>query len=242
MFRLITILITLFSVHAGYAGEVRVAVAANFTAPMKKIAAQFESTSGDRLIISYGSTGKLYAQIVHHAPFDVFLAADQERPGLLIENGLADDQFTYAIGKLVLWSHDESREMNATTLSGSDFDRIAMANPKTAPYGAAATAVLRRLDLDESMQSKIVYGDSIAQTFQFVASGNVDLGFVAKSQIALRPAGKSWEIPQEDYPLLRQDAVLLERGRDNPASLKFMTYLQQTEARKVIQSYGYGLD
>ncbi|MCG8023506.1 MAG: molybdate ABC transporter substrate-binding protein [Candidatus Thiodiazotropha endolucinida] len=221
------------------AGVVKVAVAANFTAAMREIVQDFEQSSGHKVLVSYGSTGKLYTQILHNAPFELFLAADQERPQLLESKQLADDRFTYAIGKLVLWSSDKQRKVNAAALKQGEFDRIALANPKTAPYGAAAVSVMQKLGIDEALTAKRVQGDSIAQTYQFVATGNVEMGFVAQAQVALIDAGRSWEIPQDLYTPIRQDAVLLERGRDNPAALELHAYLQQEAATSVIHRYGY---
>jgi molybdate transport system substrate-binding protein len=224
------------------AGEVRVGVAANFTAAMREIAEDFENTSGHTALISYGSTGKLYAQILHNAPFDLFLAADQQRPQLLERQELADHRFTYAIGKLALWSRDNLRDVDIATLKRGDFKRIALANPKTAPYGAAAVSVMQRLGLEEALNAKRVHGDSIAQTYQFVATGNVELGFVAMSQVILSDSGKHWEIPPGFYTPIRQDAVLLERGRDNPAALDLLAYLKQDAATSIIHRYGYATE
>jgi molybdate transport system substrate-binding protein len=225
------------------ADVVRVAVAANFTAAMQKIAADYEQASGHKALISYGSTGKLYAQIQQGAPFDVFLAADQQRPRLLVEQGRASGAFTYAIGRLVLWSADPRRVVNQAALKQGDFARLALANPKTAPYGAAAVTVMQRLGVNEDLQAKRVTGDSIAQAYQFVATGNAELGFVALAQIALdSDAGSHWEIPQALYEPIRQDAVLLQRGRENPAALALLDYLRSAAARAVIHKYGYATE
>lgn len=236
---LVVTLAALFASVPLVAGEVRVAVAANFTAAMKDIAAGFEQASGHRVLVSYGSTGKLYAQILQGAPFDAFLAADQKRPALLQKQGLASGQFTYAIGKLVLWSADPQRSLGAETLQQGHFDRLALANPKTAPYGAAAVDVMQHLGVDEALMAKRVTGDSIAQAYQFVASGNAALGFVAMAQIALDDSGSRWDIPQSLYEPIRQDAVLLQRGRDNPAAAALLAFLQSADARRVIRRYGY---
>lgn len=224
------------------AGVVKVAVAANFTAAMREIVQDFEKHSGHQVLVSYGSTGKLYTQILHNAPFELFLAADQLRPQLLENKQLAEDRFTYAIGKLVLWSGDPRREINAATLRMGKFDRIALANPKTAPYGAAAVSVMQKLGVERALSAKRVQGDSIAQTYQFVATGNVEMGFVSLAQVALIDTGKSWKIPQDLYTPIRQDAVLLERGKDNPVARELLTYLKQDSARQVIQKYGYAAD
>ncbi|MBO8086116.1 MAG: molybdate ABC transporter substrate-binding protein [Marichromatium sp.] len=225
------------------AEEVRVAVAANFTAAMKEIATAFEAATGHTTRISFGSTGKLYTQIVNGAPFDVFLAADQRRPALLVEEGRASAPFTYAIGELALWSADPALITDgAALLESGAFDRLAIANPKTAPYGAAAMEVLESLGLAETLAPKLVRGDNIAQTYQFVATGNAELGFVALAQIALDPSGSRWEVEQSHYSPIRQDAVLLEGAGSNPAAQALLDYLQGEAARAVITRYGYATD
>jgi molybdate transport system substrate-binding protein len=221
------------------AGEVKLAVAANFTAAMRKLALEFETASGHKTRISFGSTGKLYTQILYHAPFDLFLAADQARPKRLVEKRLAENRFTYAIGKLVLWSSDSRRDVSEDALRQGDFDRIALANPKTAPYGAAAVNVMQRIGVAQALMSKRIQGDSIAQTYQFVASSNVEMGFVALSQIVLHDSGSSWMIPQSFYEPIRQDVVLLQRGKKNPAAMAFLEFLKSNTAQRIIQSYGY---
>ncbi|AKH19224.1 molybdate ABC transporter substrate-binding protein [Sedimenticola thiotaurini] len=223
------------------ADSVHVAVAANFTAAMKEIAADFEKSSGHHAVLSFGSTGKLYTQIVHGgAPFEVFLAADQRRPELMEQAGQASGRFTYAVGKLVLWSSDANRAVDEHSLSEDDFQKLAIANPKTAPYGAASVEVMRNLGLYQQLAPKLVLGDSISQTHQFVATGNAQLGFVALAQIALDGSGSRWPIPDNLYTPIRQDAVLLNRGKDNPAAPALIDYLKSDAARAVIQRYGYG--
>lgn len=225
------------------AEEVHIAVAANFTAAMKEISLNFEQATGHKTLVSFGSTGKLYAQILHNAPFEIFLAADQERPQLLHEQDkLGDKPFTYAVGKLVLWSRDAQREVSLDALKTGDFKRLALANPKTAPYGAAAVQVMEALQLVKPLQRKWIKGDSIAQTHQFVATGNAELGFIALAQIALDDSGARWDIPQTYYDPIRQDAMLLKRGMDNPAAQAFIIYLQSEAAKTVIQQFGYGLE
>ncbi len=226
------------------AAELRVAVAANFTAAMQTLAERFQQLSGHRLRVSYGSTGKLYAQILQGAPFDVFLAADQRRPRLLQQQGLASGRFTYATGRLVLWS---ARQAGATspgehTLTEARFHKLALANPKTAPYGAAAVSVMRKLGVERRLRDKRVTGESVAQAYQFVASGNADLGFVALAQVALDDSGSYWLIPQALYPPIHQDAVVLKRGDAKPAATEFLAYLRSRAARDVIARYGYGTD
>jgi molybdate transport system substrate-binding protein len=225
------------------ADEVKVAVAANFTAAMKEIAAGFEHATGHEALLSFGSTGKLYAQIVNGAPFALFLAADQERTRLLEDAGRASGRFTYAVGKLVLWSASPGVvDPQGEVLSRGGFARLAIANPKTAPYGAASLEVLEKLGLGARLRARLVRGDSIAQTHQFVATGNAEIGFVALAQVVLSPGGSRWTIPQELYSPLRQDAVLLAPGRDQPAAQAFLDYLKGPEARGVIERFGYGLN
>lgn len=226
------------------AGEVRIAVAANFTDTSRSLAEQFEQATGHHAIISYGSTGKLYAQITNGAPYDVFLAADSERPALLEQQGLTvnGSRFTYASGKLVLWSpHPQRFEHGPDYLSGGDFQRLAMANPQTAPYGLAARQVLERLSLWPTLQPRLVRGDSIAQAFQFVATGNADAGFVALSQVQSWPDqdGSVWDIPPALYQPITQQAVLLNRGQDNPAATAWLEFLRSDQARTLIQQSGY---
>jgi molybdate transport system substrate-binding protein len=226
------------------AGDVLVAVAANFTDAARSIAPLFEQASGHRIRISYGSTGKLYAQIEHGAPFHVFLAADSRRPQLAEQQGLAvvGSRFVYARGKLVLWSAQaDAFGQGETYLRQARFRHLAMANPKTAPYGLAARQVMQRLGVWSSLQDQLVRGDSIAQTFQFVATGNAQAGFVACSQLSSwqGEAGSVWKIPQDYYAPIEQAAVLLKKGADNPAAIAFMAFLNSEPARAVIRDYGY---
>lgn len=226
------------------AEEVLVAVAANFTDAARSIAPLFEQASGHRMRISYGSTGKLYAQIEHGAPFHVFLAADTRRPQLAEQQGLAvvGSRFVYARGKLVLWSAQTNAfEQGENYLRQAPFRHLAMANPKTAPYGLAARQVMQRLGLWTVLQAHLVRGDSIAQTFQFVATGNAQAGFVASAQLSSwqGDAGSVWEIPQDYYAPIEQAAVLLKKGADNPAAIAFMEFLNSEPARAVIRDYGY---
>lgn len=230
---------------AGNADEVQVAVASNFAAPMRVIAEQFERDTGHRALLAFGSTGKLYAQIRNGAPFSVLLAADELVPARLEneELGVAGSRFTYAIGTLVLWSAKEAYvDDQAEVLTHQPFRHLAIANPKTAPYGAAAVATLTKLGILESVRSKLVQGENIAQTHQFVASGNAELGFVALSQIVedgVIRQGSGWVVPAAYHPPIRQDALLLDKGRDNPAAHALLDYLQRTEATEVIKAYGY---
>ena len=227
------------------AAEVQVAVAANFTAPMQKIATEFEKDTGHKVLLSFGATGQFYAQISNGAPFDVFLSADEETPTRLVKEGYAVDgtRFTYAIGKLVLWSSKPGFvDDKGSVLDTASFSRLAVANPKTAPYGAAAMEVLKARGLTEALAPRIVQGENISQTYQFVKSGNADLGFVAMSQVfkdGKFPEGSVWVIPANLYGTIRQDAVVLDRGKDNAAADALMNYLRSDKAKAVIRSYGY---
>jgi molybdate transport system substrate-binding protein len=243
--RFLTVLLFGFALWDGYssADQVKVAVAANFTAAMKEIAKGFEQSTGHRALISYGSTGKLYAQIVNGAPFGVFLAADQVRPQRLEQAGKASRRFTYATGKLVLWSADpDTVDPEGNVLREGEFRHLAIANPKTAPYGSAAMEVLGKLGLEANVRPRLVRGDSIAQTHQFVATGGAQLGFVALAQLALMEEGSQWEVPQSLYPPIHQDAVLLSAGEDQPAALALLDYLAGEEAGAVIRRFGYGVN
>ena len=223
------------------AGSTVVAVAANFTEPAREIAAAFADKTGDTAELSFGSTGSLYAQIGQGAPYEVLLAADDERPARAVAEGLAVEgsQFTYAIGTLVLYSADAGRVTGPETLRDAAIGRVAIANPKTAPYGAAAVETMRKLDVYDALKEKIVEGSSIAQTFQFVSTGNAELGFVALSQITGREAGSHWVVPAEDHAPIRQDAVLLEAGSDNETARAFLDFLKGPEAAAIIERYGY---
>ncbi len=224
------------------------AVAANFLHPSEALQTLFATHTGHRLRISSGSTGQLYAQIVNGAPYDVFLAADQRRPRLLEERGLAvhGSRFTYAMGALTLWSPDAARidEAGPRVLRRSDFRHLAIANPELAPYGLAARQALQTLGLWDALGSKLVRGENIAQTFQFVVTGNAELGFVALSQVLSprnRAPGSRWNVPGTLHEPIRQDAVLLARGRDNPAASAFLGFLRSAKAAALIRSFGYDL-
>lgn len=245
---LVSVLMTgLFLCAPAHAAELSVAVAANFTAPMQKIAEAFEKETGHKLVLSYGSTGKFYAQIKNGAPFEVLFAADDETPARLEQEGqsVAGTRFTYAIGKLVLWSKqpglvDEQGEVLRT----GAFERIALADPKLAPYGAAAMQTLRKLGLADALGSKFVQGENIGQAYQFVATQNAPLGFVALSQVLAEgrlTEGSAWMVPETLYEPIRQDAIILARGKDNPAAPELMRYLRGNAAKAIIRSYGYGL-
>jgi molybdate transport system substrate-binding protein len=229
------------------ADRVQVAVASNFTAPAKVIAEAFEKETGHQALLAFGSTGKFYSQIKNGAPFEVLLAADDRTPAKLAEEGLAfpDSRFTYALGRLVLWSSAPGFvDDQGAVLRQGGFEHLSLANPKLAPYGAAAVTVLATLKLTEILQPKLVLAENIAQTYQFVATGNAELGFVALSQVMQDgkiAEGSAWIVPEGLYPPIRQDAVLLDKGKDNPAAIAWLDYLKGEQARAVIQSFGYGL-
>lgn len=227
-----------------YAGNLALAVAANFTDTTASLVETFEAATGHQVTASFGSTGKLYAQIRNGAPFDVFMAADAQRPQLLESDGMAvpGSRFTYARGKLVLWSPETAAFLSPIAyLNEQPFSRLAIANPKTAPYGLAAQQVLEHLELWSPLQPKLVRGDSIAQTFQFIASGNAQAGLVALAQVQAWPNqdGTLWRIPQSYYAPIDQQAILLERGADNAAARDWLAFLQSPEAVVIIQDYGY---
>ena len=228
---------------AAEADETLVAVAANFTAAANEIAAAFEADTGHKAVLSFGSTGKLYTQIAHGAPFQAFLAADRERPEKAEADGLAvpGSRFTYARGKIVLFSADAALVDGAGAILGKPgaFARLAIANPKTAPYGAAAIEAMTRLEM---AQGKLVQGDSIAQTHQFVATGNAQLGVIALSQVIAAEGGSRWIVPESLYAPIRQDAVLLKAGADGVAARAFLDYLKGDRARAIVADYGYGIE
>ncbi|MGA7950891.1 MAG: molybdate ABC transporter substrate-binding protein [Thiobacillaceae bacterium] len=232
-------------VWQGVAADVQVAVAANFTAPMQKIAAAFERDTGHKALLAFGSTGNFYAQIKNGAPFEVLLSADAETPARLEKEGLGvpGTRFTYAIGTLVLWSAKSSVvDAHGQVLKKGAFAHIALANPRLAPYGAAALEVLSKLGIYSALEPKLVQGEDVAQAYQFVTSGNADLGFVALSQV-LRDGkiskGSAWVVPAALYTPIRQDAVILAGGEDNAAAVALMTYMKQKKARIIIKAYGY---
>lgn len=230
-----------------YSAEALLAVAANFSVPARAIATQFEQVTGHKILVSQGSSGKLYAQIRNGAPFDVFLSADQKHPQLLLEQGLAvvDSRFTYAHGALALWSAKNDMMLDEHVLARQEFKKIALANPDLAPYGLAALQALESMKLDKALQKKMVYGENISQTYQFVASGNAELGFVALSQVFTNEdahGGSYWRIPSLLHEAIAQDAVLLLQGSNNEAAQAFMNYLSSAEAVEIITRYGYSGD
>ncbi len=230
-----------------HAAEAQVAVAANFAEPIKAIAAVLEKTTGHTLKISIGASGAIYTQIRNGAPFDVCLSADQQRPELLENDGLAQPgtRFTYATGQLVLWSVKAGRvDAKGEVLKAADLGKVAYANPKTAPYGAAAVQVIGRLGLGAALAPKLVQGESIGQTFGFVKTGNADVGFVAMSQVLLGgrlKEGSMWAVPPALHDPIRQDAVILKRGANNEAAQALIKLLQSPNIKELIRSYGYEL-
>ena len=220
---------------------VNIAVAANFTEPAKEIAALFKQKTGQDAILSFGSSGQFYTQITQDAPFQIMLSADDERPKKLISDslGVAGSAFTYAIGKLVLWSKTADFVKGEATLKAGAFSKISIANPAAAPYGAAAIEAMKALNVYETLKPKIVQGGSIAQAFQFIDTGNAELGFIALSQLAGNNAGSRWIVSQSLYRRIAQDAVLLKKGAANEAATGFLTFLKGPEARAVIEKFGY---
>lgn len=236
------------SVVSAHAEQVLVAVAANFTSVMRQLVPPFEQQSGHRVKVSYGSTGKLYAQIQNGAPFELFLAADTLRPQKALREGLAvsDSGFTYAFGRLALWSAKAGlfdQSSGTEYLKQNAYPRLAIANPKTAPYGKAALEFLQGAGVWSEVKTRVVRGDSIAQTFQFVATGNAQLGFVALSQIKGWQGGQGslWIPAAKEVPPIEQQAVLLHAGADNPAAIAFHAYLQSDQAKGIIKAAGYGV-
>ncbi|WP_028995735.1 molybdate ABC transporter substrate-binding protein [Azonexus hydrophilus] len=244
----LSVLFTALLVAAGlHAAEVQVAVAANFTAPMQQIAAEFEKETGHVAKLSFGATGKFYAQITNGAPFGLFLAADDATPAKLEQEGhaVAGSRFTYAVGTLVLWSSKPNFvDAKGEVLKSGQFNKVSIANPKTAPYGAAAVETLKKLNLLDAVQPKFVQGENISQTLQFVSTGNADLGFVALSQVfqdGKITNGSAWIVPAEMHDPILQDVVILKRGENNPAVSALHAYLKGDKARAIIQRFGYGI-
>lgn len=224
------------------ADETRVAVAANFTEPAKAIAARFEASTGHRAILSFGASGQFYTQIANGAPFEVFLSADAERPTRAEAEGLAvaGTRFTYATGRLVLWSTTPGLvDARGAVLARGKFEKLAIAEPKSAPYGLAAVETLTRLKLQDSLKPKIVTGSSITQTYQYVQTGAAELGFVALSQVINQPGGSRWIVPPANHTPIDQQAVLLKTGAGNPAAKAFLVFLKGQEAKTIIRRYGY---
>ena len=242
-----TALASLICLNTAWADEVQVAVAANFTAPIQAIAKDFEKDTGHTLVAAYGATGQFYAQIKNGAPFEVFLAADDSTPAKLEQEKeiVPGSRFTYAIGTLALWSAKEGYvDAKGDVLKQNAYKHLSIANPKAAPYGLAATQVLDKLKLTEATQGKIVEGQNITQAFQFVSTGNAELGFVALSQIykdGKVTSGSAWIVPSNLHDPIRQDAVILNKGKDSAAAKALVEYLKGPKAAAVIKSYGYEL-
>ncbi len=243
-YRLFAIGLALLLGPAALAAETHVAVAANFTEPAREIAALFKRSTGDDAVLSFGASGPLSQQISQGAPFQVFLSADQKRPRELEKAGLTapGGVFTYAVGKLVLWSRSQDVTQGETVLKSNGFAKLAIANPSGAPYGTAAVETLQSLKLYDTIAPKIVQGASIAQAFQFIDTGNAQLGFVALSQLKSVEAGTRWIVPQDLYTPIRQDAALLKLGADDAVAKAFVAFLKGSQAREVIAKYGYGLE
>jgi molybdate transport system substrate-binding protein len=227
------------------AEEAMVAVAANFSAPMQQIAALFQKETGHQIKLSFGASGGIYAQIKNGAPFDLFLSADQLTPQKLEAEGLGvpNSRFTYATGQLVLWSKQEGLvDAKGHVLQNKSIQRIALANPKLAPYGAAAIETMTNLGLLKELQSKLVQGDNIAQTYQFVSTQNAQIGFVALSQVFANgkiTSGSAWIVPGNLHQPIQQDVILLRKGQDNKAATALLMYLKGEQAKKIMKSFGY---
>jgi molybdate transport system substrate-binding protein len=224
------------------AADAQVAVAANFTEPAKEIAAAFKAKTGHTATLSFGASGQFYTQMAHGAPYEVFLSADAERPKKAEEEGLAvkGTRYTYAFGRLVLYSKTPGLvDAKGAVLKSDKFAKLAIADPTAAPYGAAAIQTMRKLGIYDALASRIVRGSSITQAYQYVATGNAELGFVALSQVIDEPGGSRWVVPAADHAPIEQQAVLLKTGEKNPAARAFVTFLKSPAAIAIIKRYGY---
>ena len=242
------VLLAFFLLHVSdaLAKELRIAVASNFLLPLKELSRKFKESTGHKVVVISGSTGKLYAQIKQGAPFDILLAADSLRPELLEKEGIGvpGSRFTYAVGRLVLWSKDSKLPLknDLQVLNHKNFRYLAIANPKTAPYGKAAEQVLRKKGFWEQIQNRLVRGENISQTFQFVMTGNADIGFIALSQLRKNQGlGFSWIVPQEWHDPIQQQCILLKRAKTNKAARQFLNFIKSNRIKKQIESYGYSL-
>jgi len=246
-FKSVAGLVAALAMNTAFADEVQVAVAANFTAPIQAIAKDFEKDTGHKLVAAFGATGQIYTQIKNGAPYEVFLSADDSTPARLEQEGdtVKGSRFTYATGTLALWSAKEGYvDGNGDVLKGNTFEHLSIANPKTAPYGLAATQVLAKLGLTDATKAKLVEGQSISQAYQFVSTGNAELGFVALSQIykdGKVSNGSAWIVPAQLHDPIKQDAVILNKGKDNVAAKALVQYLKGPKAAAVIKSFGYQL-
>jgi molybdate transport system substrate-binding protein len=230
-----------------FAGQALVAVAANFIPPFREIAIDFEAATGHTLQVVAGSSGNFYSQIKNGAPFDLFFSADTEKPQLLEEEGLGvkGTRFTYAIGRLVLWSSNPDRVKGEKTLRSNHFKHLAIANPKTAPYGVAAMQTMQKLQLWDSLQPRIVMGENLGQTMGFIESGNAELGFLALSQVMdpkIKGQGSRWDVPNHLHEPLMQDVILLAKGKDNAAAKALMEFMSNLDTKAIIERYGYEVE
>lgn len=242
MTRLLLALVLSLGAGPAFAAETKVAVAANFTEPAKAIAARFKARTGHDATLSFGSSGQFYTQIANGAPYEVFLSADRERPEKAEAEGLGvvGSRFTYAVGRLVLYSKTPGLvDGRGAVLATARFQKIAIADPRTAPYGAAAVEVMRKRGLYGALQPKIVQGTSITQTFQFVETGAAEVGFVALSQLSGVPGGSRWVVPASEHTPIDQQAVLLKTGANSVAAKAFIAFLKGPEAKAIIRKYGY---
>jgi molybdate transport system substrate-binding protein len=224
------------------AAETQVAVAANFTEPAKEIATAFKAATGHTAVLSFGSSGQFYAQMARGAPFEVFLSADAERPKKAEQDGIGvpKTRFTYAVGRLVLYSRTAGVvDDKGAVLRGGTFQKLAIADPTAAPYGVAAVQTMQKLGVYDSVKPKIVMGSSIAQAYQFTATGAAELGFVALSQVINEPGGSRWIVPAADHAPIDQQAILLFTGKKNPAAAAFLKFLRSPAAVLIIRKYGY---
>ncbi len=241
---LVLLLVGIWGVSTAQSAEpLRIAVASNFLLPIKVLVNDYETKSGERLTISSGSTGKLYAQIINGAPFDIYFAANSREPLKLEEKGIGvpGSRFTYAIGRLSLWSMHTQDPLGA--LQSGQVKRLAIANPATAPYGAAAVSVLKALEVDRSSRPKLITAENVSQTYQFIATGNVELGFVSYSQLVARGQENSaWMVPDSYHDPILQQAILIKRARTNKSAHEFLAYLKSSHAKSLIRSFGYNLD
>ncbi|WP_116090684.1 molybdate ABC transporter substrate-binding protein [Sphingomonas crusticola] len=246
MLRLIRFILASFPVLALssplLAADTQVAVAANFTEPAKQIAADFAKATSHRAILSFGSSGAFYAQMTHGAPFEIFLSADADRPKKAEQDGIAmpGTRFTYAIGRLVLYSIDPALvDRRGAVLKGGNFARLSIADPIAAPYGLAAVQTMQKMGVYSAIAPKIVKGTSITQAYDFVATGAAPLGFIALSQVVTIPGGSRWLVPQSLHAPIEQQAILLKVGAGNPAAKAFLKYLRSPAAIRIIKRYGY---
>lgn len=237
----VVVLVAMGAASVSSAAEVRVAVAANFTEPAREIAKLFEVATGHKATLSFGATGQFYGQIMQGAPFEILLSADKATPAKAVAEGfaVAGSAFTYATGRLVLFSATAGKVTGADTLKSGQFEKIAIANPSTAPYGAAAIEVMKKLGVQDALQPKIVTGQNIGQTFQFVETGNAEIGFVALSQVVLHDKGSRWIVPRDLHAPIFQDVVLLKRGADSAAAKAFLAFLKSETSRTIIERFGY---